>query len=87
VQQGPVYMAGNSLGGYLAVMVASRRPELVKGLFLMNPTYAVFCSVCVCVCVCVCLCCTILRVRASTHTHTHTHTRTHTHTHTHTIQR
>ena len=38
VKTGPVYVAGNSLGGYLAVMVASRRPELVKGLFLMNPT-------------------------------------------------
>jgi pimeloyl-ACP methyl ester carboxylesterase len=40
VKQGPVYIAGNSLGGYLAVMVASRRPDLVKGLFLMNATYA-----------------------------------------------
>jgi len=35
---GPVHIAGNSLGGYLAVMVASRRPDLVKGLFLMNAT-------------------------------------------------
>jgi len=32
------YVAGNSLGGYLAAMVASERPDLVKGLFLMNPT-------------------------------------------------
>ena len=38
VRLGPVYIAGNSLGGYLAVMVASRRPDLVKGLFLMNAT-------------------------------------------------
>eukprot|EP00286_Rhodomonas_abbreviata_P002289 CAMPEP_0181345378 /NCGR_PEP_ID=MMETSP1101-20121128/32714_1 /TAXON_ID=46948 /ORGANISM="Rhodomonas abbreviata, Strain Caron Lab Isolate" /LENGTH=435 /DNA_ID=CAMNT_0023457323 /DNA_START=87 /DNA_END=1391 /DNA_ORIENTATION=+ len=34
----PCYLAGNSLGGYLSVMVASERPDLVKGLFLINPT-------------------------------------------------
>ncbi|KAG2453714.1 hypothetical protein HYH02_001926 [Chlamydomonas schloesseri] len=34
----PAYVAGNSLGGYLAVMLAARRPDLVKGLTLLNAT-------------------------------------------------
>ncbi|GLC45073.1 hypothetical protein PLESTB_001465600 [Pleodorina starrii] len=34
----PVYVAGNSLGGYLAVMLAARRPDLVRGLALLNAT-------------------------------------------------
>lgn len=34
----PVYLAGNSLGGYLSMMVVCQRPDLVKGLFLINPT-------------------------------------------------
>jgi pimeloyl-ACP methyl ester carboxylesterase len=33
-----VHLVGNSLGGYLAVLVASRRPDLVASLVLMNPT-------------------------------------------------
>ena len=32
-----VHLAGNSLGGFLAVMVASKRPDLVKSLVLLNP--------------------------------------------------
>ena len=32
-----VHLAGNSLGGFLAVMVASKRPDLVKSLILFNP--------------------------------------------------
>ena len=32
-----VHLAGNSLGGFLAVMVASKRPDLVKSLVLFNP--------------------------------------------------
>ncbi|KXZ47460.1 hypothetical protein GPECTOR_35g898 [Gonium pectorale] len=34
----PAYVAGNSLGGYLAVNLAARRPDLVKGLVLLNAT-------------------------------------------------
>lgn len=34
----PVYLAGNSLGGFMAVQLAARRPELVKGLILINAT-------------------------------------------------
>jgi len=34
----PCYIAGNSLGGYLAAIIASERPDLCKGIFLMNPT-------------------------------------------------
>lgn len=34
----PVYVAGNSLGGYLSLMLACKRPDLVKGIFLINPT-------------------------------------------------
>jgi pimeloyl-ACP methyl ester carboxylesterase len=32
----PVVLAGNSLGGYAALSVASQYPELVKGLILLN---------------------------------------------------
>ncbi len=31
------YVAGNSMGGWIAVKLASRRPELVKGVALLNP--------------------------------------------------
>lgn len=31
-------LVGNSLGGYMGAIVASRRPQLVKGLALLNPT-------------------------------------------------
>lgn len=31
------YVAGNSMGGWLAVKLAARRPELVRGLALLNP--------------------------------------------------
>ena len=34
--QEPVHLAGNSLGGYLALAVAARRPDLVKSLILLN---------------------------------------------------
>ncbi|KAG2483341.1 hypothetical protein HYH03_017789 [Edaphochlamys debaryana] len=34
----PAYVAGNSLGGYLAVMLAARRPDLVRGVVLLNAT-------------------------------------------------
>ncbi|GIL98314.1 hypothetical protein Vretimale_3708 [Volvox reticuliferus] len=34
----PAYVVGNSLGGYLAVMLAARRPDLVRGLVLLNAT-------------------------------------------------
>lgn len=34
--QKPVHIAGNSLGGYLAVCLASTNPELVKSLILLN---------------------------------------------------
>ena len=31
------YLAGNSMGGWIAVKLASRRPDLVHGLALLNP--------------------------------------------------
>jgi len=34
----PVHIAGNSLGGYLAVTVASTDPKLIKSVVLLNPT-------------------------------------------------
>ncbi|KAI8465207.1 MAG: Alpha/Beta hydrolase protein [Monoraphidium minutum] len=34
----PAYVAGNSLGGYLAVNLAGSRPDLVKGLVMLNAT-------------------------------------------------
>ena len=34
---GPVHLLGNSLGGAVAMMVAARRPELVKTLTLVSP--------------------------------------------------
>mmetsp|Transcript_7074 Transcript_7074/g.9474 ORF Transcript_7074/g.9474 Transcript_7074/m.9474 type:complete len:430 (+) Transcript_7074:81-1370(+) len=34
----PTYLAGNSLGGLLSVAVAAKRPDLVKGLMLLNAT-------------------------------------------------
>ena len=32
----PVHIAGNSLGGYLALATASKRPDLIKSLVLLN---------------------------------------------------
>jgi pimeloyl-ACP methyl ester carboxylesterase len=32
----PVYLAGHSLGGYMSVLAASRRPELVRGVVLLD---------------------------------------------------
>jgi pimeloyl-ACP methyl ester carboxylesterase len=34
----PAYLAGNSLGGYVAVQVAARHPSQVLGLLLLNST-------------------------------------------------
>lgn len=34
----PVYIVGNSLGGYVAVYLAARYPHLVKGVTLLNAT-------------------------------------------------
>lgn len=31
------YLAGNSMGGWIAAKLASRRPELVRGIALLNP--------------------------------------------------
>jgi pimeloyl-ACP methyl ester carboxylesterase len=35
--RGPVHLAGNSLGGAISVLVAARRPDLVKTLTLVSP--------------------------------------------------
>jgi pimeloyl-ACP methyl ester carboxylesterase len=32
----PVYLVGHSMGGYLGVLAASRRPELVRGVVLLD---------------------------------------------------
>jgi len=34
----PVYISGNSLGGFLATTIAAQNPELVKGVILLNST-------------------------------------------------
>ena len=34
----PVHLAGNSLGGFLSLIVASKQPKLIKSLNLLNPT-------------------------------------------------
>lgn len=34
----PVYISGNSLGGFLATTVAAQHPECVKGVILLNST-------------------------------------------------
>jgi len=34
----PVYISGNSLGGFLATTVAAQHPEWVKGVILLNST-------------------------------------------------
>lgn len=34
----PVYIVGNSLGGYVALYFAARNPHLVKGVTLLNAT-------------------------------------------------
>nr|GMC84637.1 putative disease resistance protein RGA3 [Ipomoea batatas] len=34
----PVYIVGNSLGGFVALSLAARHPELVKGVTLLNAT-------------------------------------------------
>jgi len=49
----PAYIAGNSLGGFLAVNLASQHPELVKGLVLLNAGVCVGVGVGVLVLVCV----------------------------------
>jgi len=36
--RGPVYLAGNSLGGLVAINVAAKNPALVSGLVLLNAT-------------------------------------------------
>ncbi len=33
-----VHLVGNSLGGYLAVMISYARPDLIKSIALLNPT-------------------------------------------------
>ncbi len=35
--RGPVHLAGNSMGGAISIMVASRRPDLVRTLTLVSP--------------------------------------------------
>jgi pimeloyl-ACP methyl ester carboxylesterase len=35
---GPVYIVGNSLGGYVGTYFAATNPGLVKGLALLNAT-------------------------------------------------
>ncbi|KAL6762310.1 Alpha/Beta hydrolase protein [Haematococcus lacustris] len=35
---GPAYVAGNSLGGFVAVNLAAQQPDLVRGLLLLNAT-------------------------------------------------
>lgn len=37
LSSGRVLLMGNSMGGLLALMLASRRPDLVRGLVLVNP--------------------------------------------------
>ena len=36
--KGKIHLVGNSVGGHLAAVVASRRPDLVASLSLLNPT-------------------------------------------------
>ncbi len=36
-QTGPVHLVGNSMGGAVAILVAARRPELVRTLTLISP--------------------------------------------------
>ena len=38
---GPVVLVGNSMGGLISLMVASRHPELVEGLVLVDPAMPV----------------------------------------------
>ena len=35
---GPLYIVGNSLGGYVGTYFAATSPELVKGVALLNAT-------------------------------------------------
>lgn len=35
---GPVYIVGNSLGGFVGTYFAATNPELVKGVALLNAT-------------------------------------------------
>ena len=37
VTGGPVHLLGNSLGGYVATLLAARRPDLVRSLTLISP--------------------------------------------------
>ena len=34
--QGPAYLVGHSMGGYLSLMAAARRPELARGVVLLD---------------------------------------------------
>ena len=36
----PVYVAGHSMGGLIAIALACDRPQSVKGLFLVDPVYS-----------------------------------------------
>jgi len=44
VAQGPVVLGGNSMGGLIAMMTASRHPELVDKLVLVNPALPIVSS-------------------------------------------
>jgi pimeloyl-ACP methyl ester carboxylesterase len=37
VAPGGAYLAGNSMGGWIAAKIAARRPDLVRGMALLNP--------------------------------------------------
>jgi pimeloyl-ACP methyl ester carboxylesterase len=37
VAPGGAYLAGNSMGGWIAAKLAARRPDLVRGIALLNP--------------------------------------------------
>src|SRR6185312_1434294 len=34
--EGPAYLVGHSLGGYVSVLTAARRPELARGVVLLD---------------------------------------------------
>ncbi len=36
----PVFVAGHSMGGFIAIALASDRPQAVRGLFLVDPVYS-----------------------------------------------
>ena len=39
-EHGPVVVVGNSMGGLVGILLAARRPALVRGLVLLNPALA-----------------------------------------------